>query len=61
MDEQGQPIYKPILMEVIDPKDYYDKIIIGRDGLIVEKGMKRGLLLPQVPIDHGRNWRFQKL
>jgi uncharacterized protein (TIGR00296 family) len=46
----------PKLIEVLDPKEYLDKIEIGRDGLIAEKGMKRGLLLPQVPIDHGRNW-----
>ncbi len=46
----------PKLIEVMDPKEYFDKIVIGRDGLIAEKGMKRGLLLPQVPIDHGRNW-----
>ncbi len=46
----------PKLLKVNDPKEYIDKIVIGRDGLIVEKGMRRGLLLPQVPIDHGRNW-----
>ena len=46
----------PILIEINDPKEYIDKIVIGRDGLIVEKGMRRGLLLPQVPIDHDRNW-----
>ena len=46
----------PKLIEIIDPKEYFDKIEIGRDGLIAEKGMRRGLLLPQVPIDHGRNW-----
>ncbi|MCJ7650709.1 MAG: TIGR00296 family protein [Candidatus Lokiarchaeota archaeon] len=46
----------PKLIEVVNPKEYFDKIVIGRDGLIAEKGMKRGLLLPQVPIDHGRNW-----
>lgn len=46
----------PKLLEVNDPKDYIDKIVIGRDGLIAEKGMRRGLLLPQVPVDHGRNW-----
>ena len=46
----------PKLLEVNDPKEYLDKIVIGRDGLIVEKGMRRGLLLPQVPMDHGRNW-----
>ena len=46
----------PKLIEIINPKEYFDKIEIGRDGLIAEKGMRRGLLLPQVPIDHGRNW-----
>lgn len=28
-------------------------IVIGRDGLIVEQGRHRGLLLPQVATDHG--------
>jgi len=46
----------PKLIEVSAPKEYLDKIVIGRDGLIVEKGMRRGLLLPQVPVDHERNW-----
>ena len=46
----------PKLLEIDDPKEYIDKIVIGRDGLIAEKGMRRGLLLPQVPVDHGRNW-----
>ncbi len=46
----------PELMEADDPKEYIERIEIGRDGLIIEKGMKRGLLLPQVPVDHGRNW-----
>lgn len=43
----------PELIEVNSPKDYLDKIIIGRDGLILEKGMNRGLLLPQVPVEWG--------
>ncbi|MHA1233558.1 MAG: TIGR00296 family protein [Promethearchaeota archaeon] len=46
----------PKIIEVSSPNDYLEKIVIGRDGLIVEKGMRRGLLLPQVPIDHDRNW-----
>lgn len=46
----------PKLIEINDPMEYLNKIVIGRDGLIVEKGMRRGLLLPQVPIDHNRNW-----
>ena len=28
-------------------------IVIGRDGLIVERGRRRGLLLPQVATEHG--------
>ena len=46
----------PKLIEVSTPNEYLEKIVIGRDGLIVERGMRRGLLLPQVPIDHDRNW-----
>jgi len=46
----------PKLIEVNNPEEYFNKIVIGRDGLIAERGMRRGLLLPQVPVDHGRNW-----
>jgi len=46
----------PKLIEVNEPNDYLQKIVIGRDGLIAEKGIRRGLLLPQVPVDHERNW-----
>lgn len=30
-----------------------EDVVIGRDGLIVEKGMHRGLLLPQVAVEWG--------
>ena len=46
----------PKLLEVDNPKKYMELIVIGRDGLIAERGVRRGLLLPQVPVDHGRNW-----
>ncbi|MHA1195143.1 MAG: TIGR00296 family protein [Promethearchaeota archaeon] len=46
----------PKRIKVNKPKEYLEKIVIGRDGLIAEKGMRRGLLLPQVPVEHGRNW-----
>ena len=49
----------PELIEVNDPKEYLNKIVIGRDGLIAEKGMRRGLLLPQVPVEHDRNWNVK--
>ena len=41
----------PRLVEVRSPKEYLEKIKIGRDGLIIEKGFYRGLLLPQVPVE----------
>jgi AmmeMemoRadiSam system protein A len=28
-------------------------IVVGRDGLIIEQGARKGLLLPQVAIEHG--------
>jgi uncharacterized protein (TIGR00296 family) len=43
----------PERVEVKNPKDYLSKIKVGEDGLIVEKGFYRGLLLPQVPIEWG--------
>jgi len=46
----------PKQIEVNDPKEYLEKIVIGRDGLIAELEARRGLLLPQVPVDHDRNW-----
>ena len=32
----------------IEPVDHISEVVIGRDGLIVELGRRRGLLLPQV-------------
>jgi len=42
---------KPELIKVDKPEEYLSKIEIGRDGLIVEQGFFKGLLLPQVPIE----------
>ena len=44
---------KPEIIMVNDPKEYLEKIEIGRDGLIVEQGIIKGLLLPQVPVEQG--------
>jgi uncharacterized protein (TIGR00296 family) len=44
----------PQVLEVKRPQDYPSKIRIGEDGLIIEKGMFKGLLLPQVPVEW--NW-----
>ncbi len=46
---------KPELIHVDDPTEYLDNIIIGEDGLIVESGPYRGLLLPQVATEWGWN------
>ncbi|HEC72165.1 MAG TPA: TIGR00296 family protein [Thermoplasmatales archaeon] len=44
---------EPELIHVDQPKDYLSEIEIGRDGLIVEQGFYKGLLLPQVPVEQG--------
>jgi len=44
---------KPELIKVNKPEDYLKQIEIGRDGLIVEQGFFKGLLLPQVPGEQG--------
>lgn len=41
----------PEEVEVGNPKEYLAEIKVGEDGLIVEKGGYKGLLLPQVPVE----------
>jgi len=43
---------KPEIIQVSNPVEYPKKITIGEDGLIVEKGFNKGLLLPQVATEH---------
>ncbi len=43
----------PELVKVVNPKEYISKIKVGEDGLIVERGPYKGLLLPQVPVEWG--------
>ncbi len=44
----------PELIKVDKPKDLVQEVVVGRDGLIAEKGpFNKGLLLPQVPVDQG--------
>ena len=45
---------KPEEVKYDDPKELPEKIVIGRDGLIIEAGGFSGLLLPQVPVEY--NW-----
>ena len=44
---------KPEIIKIDKPEEYISNIEIGRDGLIVEQGFFKGLLLPQVPIEQG--------
>jgi len=46
----------PQLIEVKKPSEYLPKIMVGKDGLIVERGMFKGLLLPQVPVE----WKWDE-
>jgi len=39
--------------ELVEAREKLKAIEIGRDGLIIEKGFHRGLLLPQVPVEQG--------
>jgi len=41
----------PQRVEVEKTTDYPSKIKVGRDGLIVERSLFKGLLLPQVPVE----------
>ena len=43
----------PELVKTDNPKEYVKKIRVGQDGLIVERGPYKGLLLPQVPVEWG--------
>ena len=44
---------QPELIEVAHPDQYLDEIEIGVDGLIIQKGYAKGLLLPQVAPENG--------
>ena len=61
-DHRFEPIRRQELPDVTidlsvltppEPVDDPAAIVVGRDGLIIEKGRRRGLLLPQVAPEHG--------
>jgi len=41
----------PRPLQASSPEETASKIRIGRDGLIIEQGFNKGLLLPQVPVE----------
>ena len=48
----------PKILEYENPEELVEKVKVGRDGIIVERGLLRGLLLPQVPIEY--NWGVEE-
>lgn len=49
---------RPEIIKVDDPYEYLEKLKVGRDGLIIEFGPYRGLLLPQVATEY--NWDMKQ-
>ena len=43
----------PMLIEVTEPQEYFEKITIGEDGLYLRGEYSSGLLLPQVASERG--------
>ncbi|MFH0849243.1 MAG: TIGR00296 family protein [archaeon] len=41
----------PTQIQVKHPREFVGQTKVGRDGLVIEKGSFRGLLLPQVPVE----------
>jgi len=46
----------PQLIEAEKPSEYPSQIKVGKDGLITERGIFKGLLLPQVPVE----WKWDE-
>ncbi len=43
------------VLSATTPLKSYDDIVLGKHGLILEESGRKGLLLPQVPIEHNMN------
>jgi uncharacterized protein len=48
----GMSVEISVLTPITPVRDVAD-IEVGRDGLVAERGFRRGLLLPQVAVEHG--------
>jgi uncharacterized protein (TIGR00296 family) len=48
----------PVKINVKDPQMIPKMIEVGKDGLIIQKGYRSGLLLPQVAVDY--NWNAEE-
>lgn len=58
VDIEISVLTKPEEVLVDNYDEYFKKLKIGLDGLIIENGYHRGLLLPQVPIE--QNWNMEE-
>jgi AmmeMemoRadiSam system protein A len=54
-EELGEADIEISVLGPIEPVDDLKEIEVGRHGLIAEQGYRRGLLLPQVAIEHAWN------
>ena len=52
LDFEVTILTKPEMIVVAHPDQYFEEIEIGRDGLIIQKGFAKGLLLPQVATEN---------
>ena len=48
---------EPELMDVRSPRDYLNKIRVGKDGLVLRKGIMTGDILPEVSKE--KNWNVE--
>lgn len=53
VQELGVLTIEVSLLTPLEPLPSLDAIVIGRHGLVVESGWKRGLLLPEVAVEYG--------
>lgn len=51
-DEVVALVVEVSILSAIEPVSELDAITVGRHGLIVEQGWRKGLLLPQVAVEH---------
>ena len=52
LDFEVTVLTEPEMILVAHPDQYFEEIEIGVDGLIIQKGYSRGLLLPQVAVEN---------
>lgn len=58
LEELGSVVFEvsvlsvPSLVSYSKPEELLEKVKVGRDGIVVERGILRGLLLPQVPVEY---------